>query len=427
MKDQFPNNISVAIAGAGLSGLCLAQGLLQAGFDVRVYEQDPSLNARRQGYRITIDSFGAAALKRCLPPPLFEAVRMTASSGGQVGYFRFTNANFGEIFKLTFKRDPQYEEKQLLGQVDRGTLRTIMLSGLQRRVHFGKAVANIETDHHDVTLHFTDGSSERAALVVGADGIHSLLREKLLPECPVGDTGTLGIYGETPCVKNGKPLIPSALKDCGVLALGIPGRFFFFTGMVFDNPPQKIFEQLVSDQEPPITEDYLMWAIGLPKDELPEHVWELRSDVLHRIALNASQDFHPLLRGFVEHADVEYTILTALSAATRPKHWPASRVTLMGDAVHVMPPTGAHGGNTALRDAALLTDKLQQATEQNTPLEDAIQSYQQEMLSYAFKEVASSVKMLRSTSMTNPLTRLLILRMVPWLRSFMGHSLIVNQ
>lgn len=170
-----------------------------------------------------------------------------------------------------------------------------------------------------------------------------------------------------------------------------------------------------------------MWAIGLPKDALPEHVWELNPDALHRIALNATQDFHPVLRGFVEHADVDYTILTTLSAATRPKHWPASRVTLMGDAVHVMPPTGAHGGNTALRDAALLTDTLQKATENNTPLEDAIQSYQQEMISYAFKEVASSVKMLRSTSMTNPLARLIMLRMVPWLRSLMGHSLIGNQ
>lgn len=264
-------------------------------------------------------------------------------------------------------------------------------------------------------------------LVVGADGTHSLVREKLLPDCPVVDTGTLGIYGKTPLVKNGMPLIPSALKNSGVLALGKPGRFFFFTGMIFDNPPQKIFGRLVPDQEPPIREDYLMWAIGLPKDALPEHVWELNPDALHRIALNATQDFHPVLRGFVEHADVDYTILTTLSAATRPKHWPASRVTLMGDAVHVMPPTGAHGGNTALRDAALLTDTLQKATENNTPLEDAIQSYQQEMISYAFKEVASSVKMLRSTSMTNPLARLIMLRMVPWLRSLMGHSLIGNQ
>lgn len=426
MKSQFQDNLSVAIAGAGLSGLCLAQGLLRAGFDVRVYEQDTSPYARRQGYRITIDSFGAAALKRCLPPTLFEAVRMTASTGGQVGYFRFTNASLGEIFKLTFKRDPHHEEKELLGQVDRGTLRTIMLSGLQHRVYFGKGVADFETDRHGVTLHFTDGSSERAALVVGADGIHSLIRENLLPDCPVVDTGTLGIYGKTPFLINGRPLMPPALKDSGVLALGIPGRFFFVTGMVFDNPPQKIFEGLVPDQEPLMTEDYLMWAIGLPKEALPEDVWALKPDALHRIALNASQEFHPVLRDVVEHADVDYTILTALSAATRPKQWPASRVTLMGDAVHAMPPTGAHGGNTALRDAALLTDTLQKATENHMSLEDAIQSYQQEMLSYAFQEVASSVNMLRSTSMTNPLARFLMLRMVPRLRSFLGQSLIVN-
>src|SRR5215831_17458953 len=128
----------VAIAGAGLSGLCLAQALLRAGFDVHVYERDPSLQARRQGYRITIDHYGASALKRCLPPHLFALVLATASPPEDVGYFRFTNQQLGEIFTLTFKRDAQSADPELLGQVDRATLRTILLSGLEDRVHFGK-------------------------------------------------------------------------------------------------------------------------------------------------------------------------------------------------------------------------------------------------------------------------------------------------
>jgi monoamine oxidase len=41
------------MAIAGLSGLCLTQALLRVGFDVQVYECDPSSHARRQGYRIT--------------------------------------------------------------------------------------------------------------------------------------------------------------------------------------------------------------------------------------------------------------------------------------------------------------------------------------------------------------------------------------
>jgi 2-polyprenyl-6-methoxyphenol hydroxylase-like FAD-dependent oxidoreductase len=153
---------SVAIAGAGLAGLCLAQALVRAGFDVKVYERDSSVRARPQGYRLTIDAHGTAALKFCLPIHLFEAVRATASAPGEVGYFRFTNQNLSEIFKLTFRHRA---DQPTLGQVDRATLRTIMLSGLEDRVHFGKTAAQIRTAADAATLHFTDGTSVRASIL----------------------------------------------------------------------------------------------------------------------------------------------------------------------------------------------------------------------------------------------------------------------
>lgn len=63
----------------------------------------------------------------------------------------------------------------------------------------------------------------------------------------------------------------------------------------------------------------------------------------------------------------------------------------MGDAVHVMPPFGAHGGNTALRDAALLAGKLTAGQ----PLEPAIAAYQEEMIAYAFARSRGSMTMMR--------------------------------
>jgi 2-polyprenyl-6-methoxyphenol hydroxylase-like FAD-dependent oxidoreductase len=301
-----------------------------------------------------------------------------------------------------------------------------MLSGLEDRVEFGMAVRGVEMDPSGATLYFSDGASARAALVVGADGTDSQVRATLLPDCPVVDSGTWGIYGKSPLMKNGEPLIPAALKDSGrgILALAGAGRFFFCTAMDFDNPPQEIFERLVPDQEPPITEDYLMWAVGLPNQLLPDDAWQLRPGALHRLALDGCRDFHPLLRNFIEQADVDYTILTALSVATRPKQWTASRVTLLGDAVHTMPPTGGHGGNTALRDAALLAAKLQAAVDADTPVEEAVTAYQREMLAYAFEEVDSSVAMLRRAALTNPLARVAVLRMLPALRSRMSGPLV---
>src|SRR5205823_3619976 len=150
--------LSVAIAGAGLSGLCLGQALHRAGVPVDIYERDSRPHERRQGYRLTIADHGAAALQACLPPHLFEAVLATASSLGDAGYFRFTNQNLGEIFTMTFKNQPDRAGRRMVGQVDRSTLRTIMLSGLDGRVHYGKAAVRVDAAKGGAALYFADGT-----------------------------------------------------------------------------------------------------------------------------------------------------------------------------------------------------------------------------------------------------------------------------
>jgi 2-polyprenyl-6-methoxyphenol hydroxylase-like FAD-dependent oxidoreductase len=419
MSDKIKKNHSVVIAGAGLSGLCLAQGLLQEGFDVQIYERDSSAHARKQGYRITIDEHGARALKQCLPSHLFEAVLATASPPSEVGYFRFTNERLGEIFSLTFEN-----EDKRIGQVDRATLRTIMLSGIEDRVHFDNAAERVEINKDGGVLYLADGSAVRASVIIGAEGIHSSLREQLLPDCPIIDTGSCGIYGKT-SLKKSKSFLPPQLENSGVMAMGNkPGRAFFFTSMRFNEKPKNVFARWVKDQRPPVSDDYIMWAVLLKDMDIPGNMWDLDPGTLHQIALKASAGYHPVLQGFVKHADVDFTIATKLSAATEPDSMPVSHATLLGDAVHVMPPTGAHGGNTALRDAASLYTKLRETANSSKSIEQAIGEYQEGMLDYAFKEVKSSIKMLKNLNMSNSILRFATMRLVPGVRSLFGKTLI---
>src|SRR5437763_10312565 len=77
----------IIISGAGLGGLCLAQGLFKAGISFHVYERDHSSLFRAQGYRIRINHDGATALKECLPETLWQLFLDTCAilTPGMVG------------------------------------------------------------------------------------------------------------------------------------------------------------------------------------------------------------------------------------------------------------------------------------------------------------------------------------------------------
>ena len=70
--------------------------------------------------------------------------------------------------------------------------------------------------------------------------------------------------------------------------------------------------------------------------------------------------------------------------------WPASRVTLLGDAIHAMSPARGSGANTALRDAALLADELGAAARGDKPVLAAVAGYERAMTDYGFAAVRAA-------------------------------------
>src|SRR6185312_1588201 len=95
---------------------------------VHVYERDPSAQFRDQGYRITIKAEGAAALRACLPPDLYDlALRTAIRSATHMAFF-------DEQLRPTFVRPDVYVEPGDQGfGVNRLTLREILLLGLDGR------------------------------------------------------------------------------------------------------------------------------------------------------------------------------------------------------------------------------------------------------------------------------------------------------
>ena len=69
--------LHVLIAGGGLSGLALAQGLIKDGHTCEVFERDAD-DSRKIGYYLHMNADGGEALRRCLPEDLFELYAETS-------------------------------------------------------------------------------------------------------------------------------------------------------------------------------------------------------------------------------------------------------------------------------------------------------------------------------------------------------------
>ncbi|MGH3813796.1 MAG: FAD-dependent oxidoreductase [Pseudonocardiaceae bacterium] len=131
--------MDVIIVGGGIAGLCLAQGLRQAGVSVAVYERDRSPTDRLDGYRIHINPAGSRALKACLPPPVWDSF---VASAGEPGGLGFLTEQLQEL--VVINDETTADPAQGSHAADRITLRHLLLSGLDDTVHFGKTFTHYE-------------------------------------------------------------------------------------------------------------------------------------------------------------------------------------------------------------------------------------------------------------------------------------------
>jgi 2-polyprenyl-6-methoxyphenol hydroxylase-like FAD-dependent oxidoreductase len=380
--------VRVAVAGAGLGGLCLAQGLRRAGVDVTVYERDDQLAGRGQGYRLHVDARAGLALQECLAPELLAAFQATC---GQASTRLTVVSEQLRLLKEDTTGDPTadpYAPATLSTSANRLTLREILAAGLDEVVEFGRDVVGYHADDDGVRVHFADGRDAEADVLVAADGVYSAVRRQYLPAAGSADTGGRCIYGKTPLRPAALTVLPAALESGFTAVIG--GKLGMATGLVrFRNRP----DQLPGVRLSPAG-DYLMW--GLTGDRGPfgvpdETLLTMSPAELHALSGKLIRSWHPDLRELHAMADIEETFATRIRTSPVIGPWPASRVTVLGDAIHAMSPAGGSGANTALRDAAQLCRALTAAAG-GGDITAAIGQYEHRMRDYGYAALTASAR-----------------------------------
>lgn len=305
----------VIVVGGGIGGLAAAIALERRGIDVRVYESAAGPQAAGAG--IWMPPNALHVLERL---GLAAAV---AARGVSLQRFEVHDAEDGLLHALDFAGFRQAAGHAVIS-IRRAALHAALAEAVApAALEFGRSCTGLEPVDGGVTVRFADGSAARGAAVVGADGIHSVVRETVAP-------GAALRYAGQTCYRGLADLeLPDALRRTGREVWGGASRFGFSAV-----GPRHVYWFA------PITAPAN--GGGTRPEELPGRY----------------AGFPPPIPDILAATPPETIIRTDLYDLRPLERWWRSRVVLIGDAAHAMTPNLGQGGAQALEDALVLADQL---------------------------------------------------------------------
>ncbi len=359
-------NKQIAIVGGGPGGLTLARLLQLKGASVKVYERDLNKDARVQG--TTLDLHEESGLKALRQAQLLDAFKENYRPGAD--RMIITNEN-AEIFFSDHEGKPEaaFGSEHFRPEIDRGPLRKILLDSLHPdTVVWNSQFVSMEKQGNGWQLHFKNGSSSYADIVIGADGANSKIRP-YITDIKAFYSGISGLMGSVYNPEDTVPHIHKLLKDGKIMAFG-GGKCFTVAskgdGSMAFYLSFKTDEDHFRNLDLQDKSKMLLWF----KNNFAE--W---SNLWHKLFENAETTFMPI---------PIYCIPTNQTWEALPN------LTMLGDAAHLMPPFAGEGVNMAMLDALELSECLCNGNFNN--IQTAIASYEEQMRKRAAEAAEESLE-----------------------------------
>jgi salicylate hydroxylase len=344
----------ILIAGAGIGGLSAASCLMKAGHHVEIHEQAPELAEVGAGIQV---SANAMHVLRHLG--LEEAI---TAVGVRPEAYVFRLHDTGEVIQR-FSLSQEELHGAPYTQLHRADLHDLLAARARELdpnvVRLNHKVTGFTESADGVELRFADGSSARGDLLIGADGLKSVVRAQMFGAAPATYTGDAAWRAVVPTERLPKTLLEQVMS----VFMGPDGHvvcYYLRDGTLLN------FVGIVETDE--VSEE--SWTVKLPWEELKAQY----------------RGWHPALQTVIDAADKDQCYRWSLFNRPPIREWSTRRVTLLGDAAHPTLPYLAQGAAMSIEDGAVLT----RALGMRDSIADALQLYQRNRVDRTAKIVLQS-------------------------------------
>jgi salicylate hydroxylase len=347
----------ILIAGAGIGGLNAAANLLKAGHDVTVFEQAPELTEVGAGIQMS-----ANAMHGLIHLGLGPAI-------GQIGVrpqaYVFKLFDTGEIIQ----RFPLSDEHERLNgapyvQMHRADLHNLLAAKVRAlapdTIRLNHRVMGFRENAQGVELRFAEGGAAHGELLIGADGLKSIVRQQIAGNVPATYTGDAAWRVTLPAKRVPRGLVDEVMS----VWMGPGGHFIAY--YIRGGGALLNFVGLV--ETPEVSEE--SWTAKFPWAKFKRDFTGWHDDV----------------QTLIDAADRDECYRWSLFSRPAISNWSTERVTLLGDACHPTLPYLAQGAAMAIEDGVVLT----RALDMSSSIGEALRIYQRNRIGRTSRIVEQS-------------------------------------
>lgn len=308
--------MKISIIGAGIGGLTTAIALKQKGFQVEIFEASKEFKKVGSGINLAINAM--QVYKRL---GLYQEI---SSRANYTKSLLITDQKLNTITEVNLVKSENKHDVKAFA-IHRATLHTVLVNSLNGiKIHLDKRLKSLNQINNEVNFDFEDGTSYKTNVIIGADGIHSIVRKSIF----------------------NKSVLRIAKQVCwrGIVKIKIPKKY--------NNELNELWGKGKRFGFVHINKNEVYWYA------LTNYKTDYKTEFFNKKLENIFSNFNPLVKRIIAKTETKNIIFNEILDLKPISSWHHKNVCLIGDAAHATTPNLGQGACQAIESAYVLGECL---------------------------------------------------------------------